>query len=161
MANQIMTTTEKARYDEIAASPGIIVLSNSVPIVTSIGTGWTKLIMTDTMQIDESNGHMSWDNATNVGVIHADGVYTIGIVMAAEFGNNVDAEFAIYINGVEGIPGAKPIYTGRGAGKPISIMDRGTIRLSDGDTLEIYSKFSSAGDITVDFVNVSVKKEIL
>ena len=137
---------------------GIISFSNSTDLALPLTTEFSKVDMFDTIEFNQARGHMTYDAGLARLVINSTGGYKFRADATFELANNIDAEFAFYINGIIVNPNNNPQFTGRGAGKNIPMGASRFLQLTAGDYLEIWANVSADNTLTIKASNISVEK---
>jgi hypothetical protein len=137
---------------------GMMAFGNSGDLVLSLTTSFQKVALFDVTLVNSPRGHMTYDAPNKKATLNTDGVYKFRADGSIEAPTNDEIEFTFYVNGVQFNPSSNPIFTGRGAGKPIGISAQLSYGFTAGDTIEIYAKSSASGTTTVKAFNYSIEK---
>lgn len=136
---------------------GLMTFNNStdlsIPLVTTFG----KIDIFDTIAVNSARGHMTYDSGLARLIVNTSGVYRFIADGSFQLSNNVDIEYAFYLNGVIVNPNNNPIFTGLG-NKNVSMVANRAMNLTAGDYLEIWAKVSSDNTLTIKSSNISVEK---
>lgn len=137
---------------------GLLSFRNSLDLELPLTTVFSKVDIFDVIEVDSARGHMTYDTNLARLVFNSTGVYKFRADGTFQLGNNVEVEFAFYLNGAIANPNNNPVFTGRGAGKNVPMGASRVLNLTAGDYLEIWAKVSADNTLTIKSSNISAEK---
>lgn len=123
----------------------------------SLTTAYQKVVMTDTISLNKSNGHISVNTTTGVTTFITSGVYSINFAGAIGADNGDDISFNYNLNGVS-LLSNPPVFSGRGLTTPIAISNSIFIEVTAGSTIYVEAKSNVTSTMVPIGCGVSVEK---
>ena len=140
----------------ILAEVGITVMSGTNLTPQTIGTSATKVVLYDTLQVEEGVG-VEGDFANSKATITLDGVFKIRFEAFVSYASNVDITWALYKNGS---PFGNTItLSGQGTNVFPIVLLTSTNLLTD-DVLELYATATASTSLTITQSNGTLEKTI-
>jgi len=138
---------------------GVIAVYASNNLTTNIGLDYVNIKMVDTLQLDNSNGHIIYDFLTNKATIKTDGLYRFNVFGGAQIPQNVLVTFAWYVNNAPVAVSSPVEYIGAG-NTPIHLIGGMLLELNVNDVLEIRAKADSLNtDVTIVAAQFTLEKK--
>ena len=123
----------------------------------SLTTTYQKVVMTNAISLDKSNGHISINTTTGVTTFITAGVYSINFAGAIGADNGDDISFNYNLNGVS-IMSNPPVFSGRGLTTPTAISNSVFIEVTAGSTIYVEAKSNVTSTMIPIGCGVSVEK---
>jgi hypothetical protein len=139
-------------------SQGILAAATTVATTQPLTTSYQKVGWVDSVYVNETNGHMAYDNLNKRLVFNTAGIYQIQAQANVAAGNNRELTFKWYRNGVEFDNTLPAVYIAQGNNKPISVSDSRVFVATVGDYLEVFAKADSNTDLAIKSSGISVIK---
>ncbi len=136
------------------------VLAAATTVVTSqeLLTTYEKLGWVDSVYVDQTNGHITYDNLNKRLTFNTEGVYNVSTQANITAGNGRELTFKWYRNGVEVDNTLPATYISQGDNKPIPVSDSRIFVATAGDYLEVFGKADSTTTLQLKASNISVTK---
>lgn len=121
---------------------------------------WTAVEpVSHTVNIDETNGHMTWDGAAYEMTINYDGYIRIEVKGSAKWGQGTSFEFVIFKNGITVSEHGNIIFEGNGQ-KSVFMYGSNVIICNSGDILKLYFRVETSQTINIDFININYERKL-
>jgi hypothetical protein len=150
------TTALDTKVDK--TSQGILAAATTVVTTQPLTTSYQKIGWVDSVYVNETNGHMAYDNLNKRLVFNTTGIYQIQAQANVAAGNGRELTFKWYRNGVEFETTLPAVYIAKGANSPIPVSDSRVFVATAGDYLEVFAKADSATDLIIKSSGISVIK---
>jgi hypothetical protein len=153
--NNLDTEVEN-KVDKI--SQGILAATLTSESTETLTTSYQKISWVDSVYVNETNSHMTYDTANNRVFFSTAGIYQIQAQANVTADNNRELTFKWYRNGVEFETTPAAVYIAQGNNKPISVSDSRVFVATVGDYLEVFAKADSNTDLVLKSSGLSVIK---
>lgn len=140
-----------------AIDQGLLYLVNVTPVSASLTTAYTKVDMVDTIQIDESNAHVSYSIANKEVTFVSAGIYKLTFSGSMTANNGAVITFDYNLNGVS-IVANPPQFIGAGVSNAVAIESHAVISVTANSILYVEAKADSAVTMTPQSCSFIIEK---
>lgn len=140
-----------------AIDQGLLYLVNVSPVSASLTTAYTKVDMVDTIQIDESNAHVSYSIANKEVTFVSAGIYKLTFSGSMTANNGAIITFDYNLNGVS-IVANPPQFIGAGVSNAVAIESHAVISVTANSILYVEAKADSAVTMTPQSCSFIIEK---
>ena len=153
----LVTDMINAAISAFQQSFGILVLSASTTLSSTLGTAFTKIQVVDSTAFDISNGSMAHDFVNFNTTILKDGIYDLSLFSSLVAPQNSVITLARYKND-QPIAGATLEFIGNGT-KRVTVNGELYVQLSAGDVIDVRAKADTAAvDLDVLAAQLRIEK---
>ncbi len=139
-------------------SQGILAATLTEEIAKALTTSYQKITWVDSVYVNETNSHMTYDTVNNRVFFNTAGIYQIQAQANVTAGNNVGVTFKWYRNGIQFETTPPAVYIGRGSSSPVPVSDIRIFVATVGDYLEVFAKADSNTNLVLKSSGLSVIK---
>lgn len=140
-----------------AIDQGLLYLVNVTPASASLTTAYSKVDMVDTIQIDESNAHMSYSIANKEVTFLSAGIYKLTFSGSMTANNGGVITFDYNLNGVS-IVANPPQFIGAGASNAVAIESHAVISVTANSILYVEAKADASVTMTPQSCSFIIEK---
>lgn len=125
---------------------GIIASGLTTPVAQSLTTAYAKIMMVDTINVTQANGHIVHDTVLNTWTVNTTGIYSFTYSGSMTAPNGSIVTFNYNVNAVSAIV-TPAEFVGRGT-SPVALDNHTVLALSAGSVIYVEAKGDSAFSMT-------------